>query len=521
MTVLGGAIGELVGALGALGRDDLVARALAAETRLRRPPTTVCVVGEAGQGKSSLVNGLVGTDVCPVDDRPATSVVTVVRFGDVPSAVVRRRVGGRQVDEEIPVDELVGRSSGSDDQERIERVEIAAPSTILDQGLTLVDTPGMGGIGAGHAAATLAFLPFADGLVFVSDTAAELRAPEIGFLRRAVELCPAVLVVQTKTDRCPGWERILDRNRRHLAGAGVDVPLMAVSSVLRSEALARRDRGLNLRSGYPGLIDALGTGIVEPARAVAEERARADIRAITGLVRSALDDERTLLDEPRIVARAAADLQRAGERLDHLRGPDATWHHMVRDRIAELCDRIGHELRSGLRTAAGHLGRELQTLVAEEVTRAVVALAQGRADVHAQVVALLRDEHLLLPSVRGRPPDVVELWADDAELTGDLCSRLPLSDDPVLDLARLANDLEQELRDALGARLAELHRSCTETAQLARQIAHQTKEQAKRRSTEIAAADAVLAKVAALAGPPAAARRPAPARHRTPEPTRR
>ena len=104
-------------------------------------------------------------------------------------------------------------------EKQVERVEITAPSAILRQGLALVDTPGMGGLGAGHAAATLAFLPFADGLILVSDASAELSAPEVEFLQRAVELCPTVLFAQTKTDLYPAWERIVEINKGHLARA--------------------------------------------------------------------------------------------------------------------------------------------------------------------------------------------------------------------------------------------------------------------------------------------------------------
>ena len=107
------------------------------------------------------------------------------------------------------------------------------PSAILAQGLVLVDTPGMGGLGAGHAAATLAFLPFADGLILVSDASSELSAPEIEFLRRAVELCPTVLFAQTKIDLYPAWERIVNLNRGHLERAGIRIPIVAVSSQLR------------------------------------------------------------------------------------------------------------------------------------------------------------------------------------------------------------------------------------------------------------------------------------------------
>jgi len=434
---LDGVIGELVRVLRALDRDDLVNRATAAGARLHRPSTIVCVVGEFKQGKSSLVNGLLGAEVCPVDDDLATSAITLVRFGEHPSAVVRRRVDDQPVAEQIPPEELDGWVSevgNPGNHKQVERVDITAPSAILRQGLTLVDTPGMGGLGAGHAAATLAFLPFADGLIFVSDASAELSAPEVAFLRRAVELCPTVLFAQTKTDLYPEWERIVDINRGHLVRAGVDIPLVAVSSVLRSEALARRDRRLNALSRFPELIDSLGTGIVQPAKATAEERSKADIRGITGLVRSALDDEKRLLADPTAVSRATAELERAAQRLEHLRGPAAKWSAVVGDRVTDLSNEVSYRFRSGMRTISrvmdelvedlrtgeqwDDMVREMQAQVADEVTNVFVALEEGRAAIHHEVATLLQDEHLvLLPSGPGRRQDTVdvaELWQGKA-----------------------------------------------------------------------------------------------------------
>ena len=68
------------------------------------------------------------------------------------------------------------------------------PNPLLEGGLTLVDTPGVGGLNAGHAAATLAFLPSADALVFVTDASAELSGPELEFLASARGAGPPVLV---------------------------------------------------------------------------------------------------------------------------------------------------------------------------------------------------------------------------------------------------------------------------------------------------------------------------------------
>ena len=248
-----------------LQRPDLAERVSAAAARLRRPSTVVCVVGEFKQGKSSLVNALLGQNVCPVDDDLATSAITLVRYGEEASAVVRRRVpsagatlppgGGhptireaaRSWSRQVAVDDLhqwVSEAGNPGNHKAVERVEIATPSAAAEAtGSSWSTRPGMGGLGAGHAAATLGFLPFADGLIFVSDASAELSAPEIEFLRRASELCPTVLFAQTKIDLYPQWQRIMELNAGHLARAGLDdVPIVGVSSALRIEALRRKDR---------------------------------------------------------------------------------------------------------------------------------------------------------------------------------------------------------------------------------------------------------------------------------------
>src|SRR6185436_12786473 len=66
----------------AYGRTDLVGRLDRARKMLADPTAHIVVAGEFKQGKSSLVNALLGTTVCPVDDDVATAVPTYVRHGD-------------------------------------------------------------------------------------------------------------------------------------------------------------------------------------------------------------------------------------------------------------------------------------------------------------------------------------------------------------------------------------------------------------------------------------------------------
>ena len=426
---------ELVKVLNRLDRTDLARRATAAAARLDRPGTVVCVVGEFKQGKSSLVNALLGQHVCPVDDDLATSAITLIRYGDEPAAVVRA-VGddGQAAATRVTVDDLgdwVSETGNPGNAKRVERVDVTANSALLKQGLVIVDTPGMGGLGAGHAAATLGFLPFADGLILVSDASAELSAAELDFLRKARELCPTVVFAQSKADLYPEAGRIRDLNLGHLSRAGLDLPVVLTSSAIRNEALARRDRDLNQRSGIPDLVQLLSDRIVGPAKADAEARSRGDAAGIAAMVRTGLEAEKLALGDSDAARRATQGFEAAKARLDHLRGPGARWSTVVSDRVADLSNSVNFELRGSMRTISRNMdeiietlqsgeawddmARDLQSDVADEVAAAFMKLETGRLAIRDEVVALLGEEDLgsahLLGSGAGEF-ELESLWPD-------------------------------------------------------------------------------------------------------------
>ncbi len=82
-------------------RPDLVDRLDDAAGRLRAEDVPVAVVGEFKQGKSTLVNALLRTDVCPVDADVVTAVPTIVRYG-VPASVVAYLAGDRRAGAPCP-----------------------------------------------------------------------------------------------------------------------------------------------------------------------------------------------------------------------------------------------------------------------------------------------------------------------------------------------------------------------------------------------------------------------------------
>ena len=190
------------------------------------PAVRVIVAGEFKMGKSALVNALLESPVCPVDEDLATAVPTLVRWADdtrgPDDRSIRRTSAPSRSCRAIAYDDRADYCSeaGNHDNDRgLQLVELGLPAPMLAGGLQLVDTPGVGGLASVHNAATVAALPAADAVLFVSDAAQELSAPELDFLRAACSACPVVIEVVSKIDFQPAWRRIVELDRGHLGRA--------------------------------------------------------------------------------------------------------------------------------------------------------------------------------------------------------------------------------------------------------------------------------------------------------------
>lgn len=345
----------------AVDRDDLHRRLARARERYEDPTTRVLVVGEFKQGKSALVNALVNAPVCQVGDDVATAVPTVVSWartprgtlveadeqiddvGDLPPETTRREVPLDRFGEEIRL------ATRTERRQRLLHAEAELPREILSGGLTLVDTPGVGGLRTSHAALTVAALPSADAVLFVSDASAELSAAELRFLRDVVDACPHVTCVMTKTDLFPEWRRLAEINRGHLRDAGVDATVVPVSSVLRDVATRSQDRELNEESGFPELVRLLRSDILARSRELAGQTLTQDVRLVSQHLRLAVESELSALKNPEELPARIADLNRAKAQADSLRARGSRWQVTLGDGMTDLMSDLDHDLRDRLR----------------------------------------------------------------------------------------------------------------------------------------------------------------------------
>lgn len=394
-----------IGQADARDRPDLRDRLVRERTRLAAPDCLVAVVGEFKQGKSSLVNALLGARVCATDPVATTALPTLVRHAPSPSARLVQAGPPSQPEmalgtDENPVDSLAGGPRAADFAARLAdlharaqesptrasriisgpapgtavpsdrvpdtltaaRAEVALPRRLLAEGLTLLDTPGLaGGLTDGRAGETLRAAADAEAVIFVTDASQELTAPELETVRRLTELHPVVLVAVTKTDVYPRWREIVETNRGHLARHALAPPVFGLATVPRHHALRTGDADLDAESGYPALVGYLRSEIIGGRRArlaaVAGEAARDAMRQLLAELRA----RRDALADPGNAASAVAELAEAEREGHQLAEAAAGWRRVLAERAGTMTVLLREDLDSRLHAVETGLEQRIKT----------------------------------------------------------------------------------------------------------------------------------------------------------------
>lgn len=345
-------------------RPDLTEHLGQARDRLVASRATVVVLGEFKRGKSTLINALLRTAVCPVDADVVTAVPTIVSYADTAgvTAYAQDPESREIVTRETTLRDLTRLVSepADPDAPMLERsVEVRIPHRMLRAGLRLIDTPGIGGLDSAHGYLALGTLAMADGAIFVTDASQELTAPELAFLKTVVKRCPATALVVTKTDLHAEWRRIVELDRRHLADAGLDVPVIPVSSFLRLGAT--RDESLNAESGFEDLVAHLATTVVRPGVARAASAAAQEVEFVASQLAERTEAERAVLSQPERAPQVIAQLRETTDRAASLAASSSSWQQTLADGIQDLVADVDHDLQERLR----HVVRAVEVIIDE------------------------------------------------------------------------------------------------------------------------------------------------------------
>lgn len=313
-----------------------------ATTRFHAADTAgaIVFVGEVKRGKSTLVNALIGqADLAPVGVDITTSASVWFAPPDDTLPAGAARLVFPDSTEIIPASELPqwvtmdGRHVQDPTIDALPTEAVVAVDPLHLPGLTLVDTPGAGGLDPRHARLALTAARRAGAIVMVCDSAAPLTAPEIEFLRTATETSGSVVVAMTKIDKNRrNWRTIAEENRtivRSQLGRTVDV--IGVSGVRALTALGQptdtRDEILTA-SGIPALRDAIN-GLLENAEIAPMLDGLQVCRSGMHRMKIRLDTEIALVQGD---SSALDDLNEKKARLKALREHGTEWdQHLGRD----------------------------------------------------------------------------------------------------------------------------------------------------------------------------------------------
>lgn len=329
---------------------------------------TVVVMGEVKRGKSSLVNALIAQpDLLPVDVLTCTSApirVAVSHDGPVVPQVTlvrgteREMILATELARWVTVDgvgSLQGNNNtGMDEaQDPPSSAEISVRYPEMD-GITVVDTPGVGGLDKRAVTAALQEARHAGVLLMVCDASTPITAPEMDILRQAHDSVGGVIVAVTKTDKnTRRWRAIVEDNKRLISShMGIDVPVVGVSSLRALDAArcidpARRAE-LERRSGIAQLRSQLRTQLRQPAAMGQRAALQSITTTLTGIAKTVRDDIRLLAES----STAVEQLEAEKTTLERLREESSEFEQrfqrdlaVARTRVTEGLDKALEEVR--------------------------------------------------------------------------------------------------------------------------------------------------------------------------------
>lgn len=329
---------------------------------------TVVVMGEVKRGKSSLVNALIAQpDLLPVDVLTCTSApirVAVSHDGPVVPQVTlvrgteREMILATELARWVTVDgvgSLQGNTNAgmNEAQDPPSSAEISVRYPDMD-GITVVDTPGVGGLDKRAVTAALQEARHAGVLLMVCDASTPITAPEMDILRQAHDSVGGVIVAVTKTDKnTRRWRAIVEDNKRLISShMGIDVPVVGVSSLRALDAArcidpARRAE-LERRSGIAQLRSQLRAQLRQPAAMGQRAALQSITTTLTGIAKTVRDDIRLLAES----STAVEQLEAEKTTLERLREESSEFEQrfqrdlaVARTRVTEGLDKALEEVR--------------------------------------------------------------------------------------------------------------------------------------------------------------------------------
>jgi GTPase Era involved in 16S rRNA processing len=168
----------------------------------------LAVLGQFKRGKSTFINALLEWPLLPTSVIPLTALPTFIRWGERAEAQVQFQDDrapeagptGTAETLEAFLARFVTEAGNPQNQKGVSQVDVWFPSPLLQEGLVVIDTPGIGSTWKHNTEATLQFLPQCDAAVFMVSPDPPMTEVEVDFLCKVREKASRILFVLNKVD---------------------------------------------------------------------------------------------------------------------------------------------------------------------------------------------------------------------------------------------------------------------------------------------------------------------------------
>ena len=252
-------LGELERVITAHGLVGLRGTLEALLERLESNDFEVGVFGRVSCGKSSLLNYVLRTDVLPVGVTPVTTIPLRITYGAEAWGRVWFADAAPQIVDLGRLPEFATEHFNPSNTRHVTRIKVELPASLLKDGITFVDTPGLGSLATGSAAESLAYLPRCDLGIVLIDAASTLTPQDVSLVDQLYRAGAGVMVLLSKADLLTAQDRV--RADTYVAQelesqTGMEEEMLRAGRRMPREAVTalRYDRGFAFPLAPAGLV---------------------------------------------------------------------------------------------------------------------------------------------------------------------------------------------------------------------------------------------------------------------------
>jgi GTP-binding protein EngB required for normal cell division/cell division septum initiation protein DivIVA len=168
--------------------------------RLESAAFEVGVFGRVSSGKSSLLNYILQTDVLPIGVTPVTAIPTRISHGPVAQAGIEFAEAQPQIILLAALPEFATEQKNPGNKKHVTHIFVKLPSDRLAEGVTFVDTPGLGSLAVAGAEETIAYLPRCDLGIVLIDASAGLTQDDLVIVQALYQAGASAMILISKAD---------------------------------------------------------------------------------------------------------------------------------------------------------------------------------------------------------------------------------------------------------------------------------------------------------------------------------